>query len=118
MCNLRFAKLQPKPVIFKTLGYLFLRRLVSSLGLQVLEGDKVVEVKNIEVNKGIAAFRFISKNPEDLHLAIGDDWTDEDTFSVMPDEAIAAKVGHAASKAKYHLDTVGDVREFLKRLIL
>ncbi|HNT22652.1 MAG TPA: trehalose-phosphatase, partial [Saprospiraceae bacterium] len=84
----------------------------------VLEGDKVVEVKNIEVNKGIAAFRFISKNPEDLHLAIGDDWTDEDTFSVMPDEAITIKVGHAASKAKFHLDTVGDVREFLKRLMV
>ncbi len=94
-----------------------LRYLASSRGLQVLEGDKVVEVKNIEVNKGIAAFRFISKNPEDLHMAIGDDWTDEDTFSVMPDEAITIKVGHAASKAKYHLDTVGDVREFLKRLI-
>jgi trehalose 6-phosphate synthase/phosphatase len=95
-----------------------LRYLASSRGLQVLEGDKVVEVKNIEVNKGIAAFRFISKNPEDLHLAIGDDWTDEDTFSVMPDEAITIKVGHAASKAKYHLDTVGEVREFLKRLMV
>ena len=95
-----------------------LRYLASSRGLQVLEGDKVVEVKNIEVNKGIAAFRFISKDLEDFHMAIGDDWTDEDTFSVMPDEAITIKVGHAASKAKYHLDTVGDVREFLKRLIL
>ncbi|HNT22647.1 MAG TPA: trehalose-phosphatase [Saprospiraceae bacterium] len=74
--------------------------MVSSLGLQVLEGDKVVEVKNIEVNKGIATFRFISKNPEDLHLSIGDDWTDEDTFSVMSDEALAIKVRDSASKAK------------------
>lgn len=95
-----------------------LRYLASSRGLQVLEGDKVVEVKNIEVNKGIAAFRFISKDLEDFHMAIGDDWTDEDTFSVMPDEAITIKVGHAASKAKYHLDTVEDVREFLKKLML
>ena len=94
-----------------------LRYLASSKGLQVLEGDKVVEVKNMEVNKGITAFRFVSKNVDDLHLAIGDDWTDEDTFSVMPGDAITIKVGHAASRAKYHLDTVNDVRGFLKKLI-
>jgi len=94
-----------------------LRYLASSKGLQVLEGDKVVEVKNMEVNKGIAAFRFISKSPSDLHIAIGDDWTDEDTFAVMPSDAITIKVGHAASRAKYHLDTVEDVRQFLRELI-
>lgn len=94
-----------------------LRYLVTSKGLQVLEGDKVVEVKNLEVNKGITAFRFLSKKQEDMHIAIGDDWTDEDTFSVMPQDAITIKVGHSASKAKYHLDTVEDVRIFLKKLI-
>lgn len=94
-----------------------LRYLASSKGLQVLEGDKVVEVKNMEVNKGITAFRFVSKNPDDLHLAIGDDWTDEDTFSVMPAGSITIKVGHSASRANYHLDTVADVRAFLKKLI-
>ncbi|MEP7268862.1 MAG: bifunctional alpha,alpha-trehalose-phosphate synthase (UDP-forming)/trehalose-phosphatase [Saprospiraceae bacterium] len=94
-----------------------LRYLTPSKGLQLLEGDKVVEVKNLEVNKGITAFRFVSKNPDDLHMAIGDDWTDEDTFAVMPNDAITIKVGHAASKAKYHLDTVEDVRGFLKKLI-
>ncbi|MEP7320497.1 MAG: bifunctional alpha,alpha-trehalose-phosphate synthase (UDP-forming)/trehalose-phosphatase [Saprospiraceae bacterium] len=94
-----------------------LRYLASSKGLQVLEGDKVVEVKNMEVNKGITAFKFISKNPEDINIAIGDDWTDEDTFSVMPADSITIKVGHSASRAKYHLDTVGDVRNFLKKLL-
>ena len=94
-----------------------LRYLASSKGLQVLEGDKVVEVKNMEVNKGVTAFRFVSRHPDDLHLAIGDDWTDEVTFAVMPEDSITIKVGHAASKAKYHLDTVLEVRGFLKRLI-
>ncbi len=94
-----------------------MRYLASSKGLQVLEGDKVVEVKNMEVNKGITAFRFVSKQPDDIHLAIGDDWTDEDTFAVMPPDSITIKVGHAASKAKYHLDTVVEVRAFLKKLI-
>ena len=94
-----------------------LRYLVASKGLQVLEGDKVVEVKNQEVNKGITAFRFVSKNPDDIHIAIGDDWTDEDTFAVMPQDAVTIKVGHSASKAKYHLDTVQEVRAFLKKLV-
>jgi hypothetical protein len=35
----------------------------------------------------------------------------------MPEDSITIKVGHAASKAKYHLDTVLEVRGFLKRLI-
>ena len=74
-------------------------------------------MKNMEVNKGVTAFRFVSRHPDDLHLAIGDDWTDEDTFAVMPEDSITIKVGHAASKAKYHLDTVLEVRGFLKRLI-
>jgi trehalose 6-phosphate synthase/phosphatase len=49
-------------------------------------------------------------------LAIGDDWTDEDTFKAMPEEAITIKVGSTSSAAKYNVPTFKEVRGFLKIL--
>jgi len=85
----------------------------SSGGIALVQMLKMIEPYPVKE----WGFRFISKTPSDLHIAIGDDWTDEDTFAVMPADAITIKVGHAASRAKYHLDTVADVRQFLKKLI-
>ncbi|NIO19762.1 MAG: bifunctional alpha,alpha-trehalose-phosphate synthase (UDP-forming)/trehalose-phosphatase, partial [Candidatus Aenigmarchaeota archaeon] len=70
-----------------------LLHLTANLNLGVLEGSKVVEVKNVGINKGRAALRWISKKKWDFILAIGDDWTDEDTFAVLPESAYSIKVG-------------------------
>ena len=86
--------------------------------LQVLEGDKVVEIKNFEFNKGVAATRWIRKFPANFHLAIGDDRTDEDTFKAMPADAFTIKVGSQTSRARYKIDSVKDVRSLLNQLAL
>ena len=86
--------------------------------LQVLEGDKVVEIKNFEINKGVAATRWLRKFPSDFHLAIGDDRTDEDTFKALPKGAYTIKVGSQTSRARYKVDSVDDVRAFLNHLVL
>lgn len=106
------------------LGELRSRELTSHLKymardrhLQVLEGDMVVEIKNFEVNKGAAAKRWIKKHPADFHIAIGDDWTDEDTFGAMPDAAFTIKVGVQNSKARFNVESVDDVRALLKKII-
>lgn len=93
-----------------------LKYLSSGKNLQVLEGDMVVEVKNAEVNKGRAAQKWIDTFEPDFTLAIGDDWTDEDTFKAMPEGAITIKVGSTSSAAKYNVATVKEVRGFLKGL--
>jgi trehalose 6-phosphate synthase/phosphatase len=105
------------------LGELRSRELVSHLkylatgkNLNILEGDMVVELKNAEVNKGVAAQRLLSKNDTGFIMAIGDDWTDEDTFKAMPDSSVTIKVGSKTSMAKYNLPSVNDVRAFLKTL--
>jgi trehalose 6-phosphate synthase/phosphatase len=106
------------------LGELRSRELTSHLKymardrhLQVLEGDMVVEIKNFEVNKGSAAKKWMKKYPADFHLAIGDDWTDEDTFGVMPDAAITIKVGVQNSKARFNVESVEDVRALLMKML-
>lgn len=90
-----------------------LKYLSANANLQVLEGDKVVEVKNLQVNKGRAASKWLDKTNADFIFAIGDDWTDEDTFKAMPDYAYTIKVGSNSSAAKYSVPSTKEVRELL-----
>lgn len=94
-----------------------LRYMASNRNLSVLEGDKVVEIKNSEVNKGYAAEKWFSSESYDFVFAVGDDWTDEDTFMAMPEEAITIKVGQVSSAAKYRIDSYKLVRDLLKKLM-
>lgn len=91
--------------------------LTANLNLGVLEGSKVIEVKNIGINKGRAALRWLSKEKWDFVLAIGDDLTDEDIFAVLPKSAYSIKVGLTPSKANFNIASQNEVRELLKELI-
>lgn len=90
--------------------------ITSNINLQVLEGNKIVEIKNLEVNKGVAATRWLELYKADFVLAIGDDRTDEDMFRLMPDDSFTVKVGSQRSAALFHLDAVPDVRKLLREL--
>ena len=94
-----------------------LRHAVSDLGLSVLAGNKVVEIKNIEVNKGKTALHYTANNQYDFVLAIGDDTTDEDMFRALKDSsAFTIKVSSNISAAKYYLKDPAEVRLFLHEL--
>ena len=86
-----------------------LLHLTSNLDVSVMEGSRIIEIKNTVVNKGRAAMNWISRQAWDFVLAIGDDRTDEDLFEVMPPEACSIKVGLAPSKARFNLITQRDV---------
>ncbi len=91
--------------------------LTANLNLQVLEGSKVVEVKNAGVNKGRAALRWISRRKWGFILAAGDDLTDEDIFKVLPPRAWSIKVRFSASLAKFNLSFPSQVRALLKEML-
>jgi trehalose 6-phosphate synthase/phosphatase len=93
-----------------------LLNLTANLNLHVLKGDKVVELKNIGINKGRAALRWIKKEEWGFILAIGDDWTDEDIFDVLPNSAYSIKVGLKPSLARFNLDSTGSVFSLLQGL--
>ena len=94
-----------------------LLNLTANLNLQVLEGSKVVEVKNAGVNKGQAALQWISREDWDFILAIGDDLTDEDVFKALPTTAWSIKVRFSASAARFNLGSPGEVRALLNEMI-
>ncbi len=90
--------------------------LTVNLNLGVLEGNKVIEIKNTGINKGRAALRWFEKEKWDFVMAIGDDWTDDDVFSVLPESAYSIKVGLGPSRANFNLDSVVDIRLLLLTL--
>ncbi len=91
--------------------------LIMNNNLEILEGNKVLEIKVAGINKGVAALEHLSRNNPDFVLAIGDDWTDEYMFKSLPEQTISIKVGHENTQAQYFLESQTDVRAFLKRFI-
>jgi trehalose 6-phosphate synthase/phosphatase len=92
-----------------------LRTLTSNLNLEIMDGDKVLEIKYSGINKGRAAKHKLGDRSYDFILAVGDDWTDEFTFEAMPEGAYTIKVGTKTTKASYYIDSVDMVREMLCR---
>jgi trehalose 6-phosphate synthase/phosphatase len=85
----------------------------KNLHLALLEGDKVVEVKNADIHKGTAAEHWVRKGAHDFILAVGDDRTDEDLFAAVPGGAWTIKVGPHPSRAAYSLPSVTEMRRLL-----
>ncbi len=90
--------------------------IAANSGLQILPGNKVVEIRDIEVNKGKLALRWLQQEPYTYIMAMGDDHTDEDMFKVLPEKAFTIKVGNSKSAARFFLRNTQEVRQFLKQL--
>jgi len=84
--------------------------------LEIMDGDKVLEIKPNFIDKGKAARSYIDKlNPEFI-LAIGDDYTDENTFKVLPAHAFSIKVGNKPTLARYYCNSQKEALNFLKQI--
>ena len=90
--------------------------LTQNLSLGVLDGNKVIEIKNLNITKGSAVDGIIREKSPDFVLCIGDDATDEDMFRVLPDYANSIRVGITPSRAKYNIKSVRKVRDFLNKI--
>ncbi len=87
-----------------------------NLGVQVLPGNRTIEVRNAGISKGIYCTNHLLKKKFDFIFAAGDDWTDEDMFGVLPQNAYSFKVGMRTSKANFNLSSTDDVRGLLRFL--
>jgi len=92
-----------------------LSQAISGKNLQIMEGNKVLEVKNEQINKGTAAKFWLDKK-WDFVIAIGDDYTDEDTFKAVPEDAFTLKVGYHDTAAKNNIPAVKDVIKLLSKM--
>ncbi|RZS93447.1 bifunctional alpha,alpha-trehalose-phosphate synthase (UDP-forming)/trehalose-phosphatase [Aquimarina brevivitae] len=91
-----------------------IRHLIANHNLEILEGDKVIEIKVSGINKGKSAAKMLIKQKYDFVLAIGDDWTDEYMFKELPEQTHTIKVGLKKTVAKYYVEDTDQVHQLLK----
>jgi trehalose 6-phosphate synthase/phosphatase len=89
----------------------------TRLQLQIVPGNKILEVKPLAFNKGTEIKRRMEKNIFDFVIAMGDDTTDEDMFRALPDFGIGIKVGDFSPIAAYRIPCQSEVIPFLTKLI-
>lgn len=94
-----------------------LTSLIGNDDISVLNGNKVMEVKSSNVNKGRASVRMLGEDEYDFVFAIGDDWTDEFMFQELPESTVTVKVGLKKTQAKYHVESTKRVRDLLKKFV-
>ncbi len=88
----------------------------TRLNLQVMKGNKIIEVKDKSIHKGVEVKRLIEQKHYDFVMAIGDDTTDEDMFHVLPQDAFTIKVGKDSTAARFNLPTQQLAVDFLDSL--
>ncbi|MCC7109447.1 MAG: bifunctional alpha,alpha-trehalose-phosphate synthase (UDP-forming)/trehalose-phosphatase [Deltaproteobacteria bacterium] len=92
--------------------------MLSNAPVEVLAGDKVVELRPHGANKGRAAAQILRALPAGAKVAaFGDDRTDEDLFNAVKPIGATFHVGPSMSGATYRLRGVKEVRQFLAALI-
>lgn len=94
-----------------------LMSMTHSMSLGIQEGKKVLEIKDNRVNKGAVASLFLQNNDYDFILGVGDDYTDEDLFSALSEDAFTIKIGLGNTHAKYRLRSWRSMRSILKKLV-
>jgi trehalose 6-phosphate synthase/phosphatase len=96
-----------------------LETLFSNAPVEVITGDKVVEIRPYGVNKGVVARATLAKARADACIvAMGDDLTDEDLFAALPPTAIAVHVGRGRSRAPYRIDDSTAARALLRAILV
>ena len=93
-----------------------LLQLTGNTPLQVIDGNKVLEVRLVGVDKGTTALNMIKNLSPDFMLCLGDDVTDEDMFRSLTDKAYTIKIGRGNTAAKYTILSQKEVFPFLRRL--
>ncbi|MBP8305199.1 MAG: trehalose-phosphatase [Phycisphaerae bacterium] len=92
-------------------------RVSHESGLQVMEGHKIIEVKQSGYDKGSVAVQLLGSGPFDFVLAVGDDKTDEDLFRALPAHALTFKIGMGVSLARYNLEDQKEVSRLIDRML-
>ncbi|MBP6041949.1 bifunctional alpha,alpha-trehalose-phosphate synthase (UDP-forming)/trehalose-phosphatase [Candidatus Saccharibacteria bacterium] len=91
-----------------------LKQLTVDNHIGIFEGNKILEIKPTNLQKGVVVQKYLREHDWDFIVAIGDDYTDEDMFNVLSEPAYTINVGSGATEAGYQVKSVKDVRDLLK----
>ena len=94
-----------------------LSQFLQNTKLQVVPGNKVVEVRMSGYDKGSIVLRIVKEYSPDFILCIGDDTTDEDMFRALQNRAFTIKVSSTSTAAQYTVFSQKNVLPLLNQLL-
>jgi trehalose 6-phosphate synthase/phosphatase len=94
-----------------------LRGALAESSATIMQGSRIVEVKDVSTDKGVIARELAATMPGARMLVIGDDVTDEDMFRSAPADAVTVHVGSGHTAAAMRLIGPDQVRVLLTALI-
>ena len=95
-----------------------LLQLTTNTALQVIDGNRVIEVRLIGVDKGATTLKILQRYCPDFAICLGDDTTDEDMFRILKDKGYTIKIGNGTTAAQYTLKSQTDVLPLLQKFFL
>lgn len=104
------------------LAYVRKKELVTQLRnllpdeIGVFEGQKILEIKPKNMHKGALVTEILTSEKWDFIMVVGDDYTDEDMFVVVPERAYSIHVGMSQTAARFQLKGVPDVISLVTEL--
>ncbi len=93
-----------------------LHHLLRNTPLQIIDGNRVIEVRVAGVDKGSVAKKLLADGAYNFVLAVGDDKTDEDMFKALAETAVTIKIGTGHTAAQYNLTNQQEVIHLLNQL--
>jgi trehalose 6-phosphate synthase/phosphatase len=90
--------------------------LPEAASIETIPGHKVVEARPRGVHKGLAVVALLVERPHAGLIVLGDDRTDEDMFTALPESGLAIHVGAGVSQAPHRLSGPSAVRRLLRAL--
>lgn len=93
-----------------------LAALLAGSKTQIYNGNKIIEIKPRHINKGAAVRKLLSRPRADFVMCIGDDYTDEDMYHILPKNAFTIKVGLGATDARFRLADIDAALNLLKKI--
>ena len=96
---------------------LHLTELLSNLPVEIVAGDKMIEVRPHGVHKGVIVPALRAEMPPDTTIAaLGNDPTDEDLFAALPLDAVTVHIGPGVSRAHVRIASVTAARRLLEAI--
>ena len=94
-----------------------LLQLTANTALQVIDGNRVIEVRLTGVDKGATTLKILQRFAPDFAICFGDDTTDEDMFRILRNKGYTIKIGNSTTAAEFILSAQTDVLPLLKKFL-
>lgn len=90
---------------------------LANLPVEIVQGKKVLEVRAQGISKGKYIEQLLKElKPNTFILCIGDDYTDQEMYAMLPETSVSIHVGERCLKSTFQLESPRQVRNLLTRI--